>query len=284
MCSRPYRQGVVEFGCGQCRPCRINRARLWTGRIFLESQLHEENTFITLTYGPDKGNNPGELSPDDVRLWRGRLRHYLGHEFRYYIIGEYGPQTGRPHYHGILFGVSPTSSACDDAWGLGFVQCGSVTPESARYVAGYCTKGALADYENGVRKDGRYPEFSRMSRKPGLGARWVDAIAYHVGQNYGLQKLIEDGDVPSTIRFGGRTWSLGNYLRRKVRESSGITLPGGVRDVVAIYEPSPQERMLRLRSVDRYNEKGGREGLEQRRLNDVDRAEQKAKLRKGNLI
>jgi hypothetical protein len=73
-------------------------------------------------------------------------------------------------------------------WKNGFVSIGECTYESAGYVAGYCTKkitGPMADnwYEI-VTPDGVIervtPEFSRMSLKPGIGARWYEKYVQDV--------------------------------------------------------------------------------------------------------
>lgn len=39
--------------CGQCEDCRIKRSKEWAQRIVLESQQHEHNWFLTLTYNDD---------------------------------------------------------------------------------------------------------------------------------------------------------------------------------------------------------------------------------------
>lgn len=36
--------------CGRCIGCRLKYSKIWAARIMQEAQMHQENTFITLTY------------------------------------------------------------------------------------------------------------------------------------------------------------------------------------------------------------------------------------------
>ena len=65
--------------------------------------------------------------------------------FKYFITSEYGPKTHRPHYHGVLFGVTQQEfkEYFESDW-----LCGRVVYEHLRptggamlYVAKYCAKG-----------------------------------------------------------------------------------------------------------------------------------------------
>lgn len=186
------KQGYVDqplaVPCGQCIGCKLERSRQWAVRCQHEASLHLYNCFLTLTY--DEKNLPPDLSVDKrvVQLFIKRLRkHFAGVDIRYYAAGEYGDTTGRPHYHVIVFGIdfadknwvksskggdlyrSPT---LDRLWGLGNAWIGSVTFQSAAYVARYCTKkitGQAAESHYG----GRQPEFSLSSNRPAIGARYA---------------------------------------------------------------------------------------------------------------
>lgn len=84
-----------------------------------------------------------------------------GAKIKYYMCGEYGGNLGRPHYHAIVFGLDfadkrfhkngkrgdkiYTSETANKLWGLGYVWIGSVTFESAGYVARYCLKKVNGD-------------------------------------------------------------------------------------------------------------------------------------------
>lgn len=112
------------------------------------------------------------------------------------MCGEYGAEYYRPHYHACLFGVGFsdgvlfrrmasgcdlfTSKTLDSLWQKGFSSFGSVTFESAAYVARYVLKKVGSDVERlGVvdMSTGeialRREEFTRMSLKPGIGAPWL---------------------------------------------------------------------------------------------------------------
>ena len=111
----------------------------------------------------------------------------LVNSIRYFACGEYGDKGGRPHYHAIVFNLdipdkiyygmgsdgSPMfrSNWLERIWGHGNVIIGSVTPESAGYVARYTTKkiygDPAADYYGT-----RLPPFSRCSNRPGIGFNW----------------------------------------------------------------------------------------------------------------
>lgn len=85
----------------------------------------------------------------DVQDWLKRGRKRLsddGKNFTYFITAEYGPRTLRPHYHGILFGVSEADVVLmfkDWADHFGFYKFEQVdeTKGGTSYVSKYCSKG-----------------------------------------------------------------------------------------------------------------------------------------------
>lgn len=192
--------GDIKLPCGQCIGCRLDRARDWSLRIGHESKLHEQSHFLTLTYTDELMPVSGSLNYRDFQLFMKRTRKALG-ETRFFMCGEYGETTYRPHYHAILFGLkipdlvryatgtdgSPTftSERINALWGKGFVVIGSVTPQSAGYVARYALKkvtGKQAEtHYQRVTVDGEIihlqPEFCHMSTRPGIGAAWYQK--YH---------------------------------------------------------------------------------------------------------
>lgn len=179
--------------CGQCLGCRLEYSRQWAIRCEHESKLHRYNSFVTLTYSDEYVPPNGSLVRSHVQNFLKRLRYYSSIQsergrVRYFGCGEYGEQTARPHYHLILFNCSFAdmkhfstrnghdvfhSETLNDIWQFGRTEIGSVTFDSAGYVARYCVgkitgDGAQAHYR------GRLPEFSMMSLKPGVGARFFE--------------------------------------------------------------------------------------------------------------
>lgn len=235
LCKSPYMKGVIPCGCGQCKPCLINRRRTWTHRLMLEAFTHEENAFVTLTY--EKEPEGATLVPSDVQEWLKRLRFRIApRRVRYYLAGEYGETTERPHYHVALFGY-PTcsrgrtehrlSTCCEPCntikttWGHGGVDLGELELKSAQYIAGYVTKKMTNPNNPRVRAwlKGRHPEFSRMSLRPGIGAFAMDQVVASIKTVDGLVKSLDD--VPNFLQHGMKKLPLGRYLRRQLREKLG---------------------------------------------------------------
>lgn len=201
----------MEVACSGCLGCRIDRSRLWAARIVHESSLYDDkhgSCFITLTYRDEyecddsqlrKGYHlpsDGSLHHSHLTKFLKRLRKKYDQKIRYYAVGEYGEQTGRPHYHAILFNVDfsdkveirekegvwlYSSEELDSLWPYGFTTVGEANWETAAYCARYVMKkvgGVLAD-DHYRRYDAELgydywiePEFARMSLKPGIGAEW----------------------------------------------------------------------------------------------------------------
>ena len=165
-----------------------------------EASLHRDNCFWTVTY--DDPNLPpgGSLRMADVSAMIKRLRRRVQPlKFRFQAMSEYGPQTFRPHYHGLFFGfnfpdrkvfrrtgageLSYVSDLLTEAWGLGHCEVSDLTIKSVRYCAKHNVDkldGALADefYEWLDPETGevhhRERETSRYSNRPGIGAGWLE--------------------------------------------------------------------------------------------------------------
>lgn len=180
----------------------------------LESFCHSENLFVTLTYDQEHLPNDGCLQPRDMQLFMKRLRKSVSPiRFRYYLAGEYGEKNRRPHYHLCLFGLGiQHESAIQNCWDKGFIHIGTLTDQSAGYVAGYVTKKMTSNEIGNLT-----PEFTRMSLKPGIGANALPLVSKALSEHD-----MSSGDVPTVLRHGKRLLPLGRYLRSKLREILGI--------------------------------------------------------------
>lgn len=208
--SDGYADLPVSVPCGQCIGCRLERTRQWAMRIMHEASLHDENCFVTLTYDDEHLPDYGTLEVDAFPKFVRSLRKRTGAKLRYYQCGEYGSCTNRPHYHGVLFGYDfpdkrafthrgdhPTyvSELCGAAWSKGLHEIGSVTFESAAYVASYCTKKLRRDGPDVVFGETgevveMVPEHSTMSRRPGIGSDWFEKYADEV---YASDSVVVNG-------------------------------------------------------------------------------------------
>lgn len=197
--------------------CMVNRKRLWTHRIMLESMCHANNVFVTLTYNPEHLESDS-LIPRHLTLYIKRLRERVSPlKFRYYAVGEYGEESQRPHFHLAIFGLGPCD-AITDAWnGQGFVSVGTLTFQSAAYVGGYVTKKLV----NKKNLGDRCPEFSRMSNRPGIGRPAMDKLLDLMTSSAG-KHLLSGGDVPKRLMVGGRSYPLGRYLVNYLRSEYGV--------------------------------------------------------------
>lgn len=213
-----------------CVGCRLERARQWAMRCMHEKRLHSASAWLTLTYRNERltflENGLATLVKRDVQLFLKRLRSGRQSELRYFMCGEYGETTQRPHYHVLMLNTSfPdmkfhkrsrsgknlfASAELDGVWKLGDCLIGEVDFESCAYTAGYMLKndyvvGRLEEYKEAQarRLAGRQEEYIAMSLKPGLGAgywsKYQDEICQH-------DSVIVRGHEVSIPRFYSERW------------------------------------------------------------------------------
>lgn len=245
LCRKPFMAGNVPFGCGQCQPCRINRRRLWTWRMYLESLVSDGSSFVTLTYAPEKLPDGGTLVPRHLQLWLKRLRfRHSNRTVRFFACGEYGDLTERPHYHAALFGLGPEfSESISTTWPHGFVSVYEFNETTAQYIAGYVVKKMTA--KNDPRLKGRYPEFARMSLRPGLGAGAMDIVLSVLRLGPALESVRASMDVPTQLQLGRKLIPLGRYLRGLLRKKFGMT-PDDIQAVTDSWSLEKSQEMLAM--------------------------------------
>ena len=130
----------------------------------------------------------------DFQLLMKRIRFkFSDDKIRFFMSGEYGSQTFRPHYHAILFGLhlddlKPyktvkeageyytyyNSESLQECWPYGYVVVGEVTWESCAYTARYVMKKLKGKEAKFYEEHNIQPEFTLMSRKPGIARRYYD--------------------------------------------------------------------------------------------------------------
>lgn len=171
--------------CGKCNFCLQTKRADWSFRLAQEDKHSLTSTFLTFTYEndsiPRSDNGCAVLDKRDLQLFIKRLRkankQLVDWRLRYYAVGEYGTVSHRPHYHALMFNLHPSLiSDIVSHWRVerngslipgGMCYAGNVEAASIHYVAKYVIN-RVADY--GLRA----PPFALMSRRPGIGANYLD--------------------------------------------------------------------------------------------------------------
>jgi len=159
-----------------------------------QAQGHERNCFITLTYSDANLPPNNSLNHRDFQLFVKRTRKKI--DLTYYMCGEYGEETERPHYHACIFNYDYpdrkylkksaagakiyTSDELEKTWGLGNISVQDLNNQTASYCTRYIMQKALGenaetayqviDPETGEITQ-RKPPYNAMSK--GLGRAWL---------------------------------------------------------------------------------------------------------------
>lgn len=147
----------------------------WSFRLVKEGDISNSALFVTLTYDtkyvPITKKGYLTLCKDDVQRFFKRLRKLTNEKIKYFIVGEYGTQKMRPHYHIILFNANREMIArawAKDGRELGSIFIGDVSEASIGYTLKYMQKpGKIPIHQN----DDRQKEFQLMSK--GLGKSYL---------------------------------------------------------------------------------------------------------------
>lgn len=195
--------------------------------MLLEAKLQPEgSSFITLTYNDEHeplvldevdATPVGTLRKSDLTKFFKRLRNE-GHKFRYYAVGEYGERTQRPHYHAVLFGIPPVyEEEIAAKWPHGHIKVDDFTPERGAYVAAYTAKKLIAQKQELGR---RVPEYSVMSRNPGIGFPFIEYLAEAIKR---ADDRVPESDIAllyhGIIRTQGKFWPLDKEMRKRLNSA-----------------------------------------------------------------
>lgn len=220
LCRNPVwlRKQCIRVSCGHCLVCRKRLRVNWAIRMQHQQMYTPGTLFLTMTY--DRHHLPAHasLSTTDIKqfVWRLRkrlARHHGNKRIKYYIAGEYGPKTHRPHYHAIIMGLDISyKDMLYDCWRKcvpeQFVVEQTLTLESKLYTSGYSVKKLGAKYGAAFKSQypNKIPEFQRQS--------------IHIGRQY----VIDNKDNISkdwTIPWMGRRRSVPRYYRKVINSLDG---------------------------------------------------------------
>lgn len=194
--------GPFVVPCGRCEGCLLSRASMWATRIVMEMESFPDSSyFVTLTYDDNKlpqnflGYNQESIFNSDGSMclrkshlqdFFKRLRDRVDYSVvRYFAAGEYGSLSMRPHFHICLMGckldlfafgrssgtgmILFRSPLLEQIWPFGYVSVAPLNFATAAYTARYCQKKAYGKSDEYYSRLGLSPEFTVMSRRPGLG-------------------------------------------------------------------------------------------------------------------
>lgn len=166
--------------CGQCVACTINISEDFAQRIQYELKSSINSFFITLTYDDkkvkimDSRYKVEELKKEHFQNFMKKLRINfdrtgMKHNIRYFTVGEYGGQFGRPHFHSIMWNIpikdQLLQKVLDKTWGFGFVDIREINAARIRYVTGY-----MIDRNKNAKIFKKTTEpFRLISKKLGIG-------------------------------------------------------------------------------------------------------------------
>lgn len=219
----------IQVPCGHCINCLAEMQAEWATRMTIElkSNLSRPAVFVTLTYNDENlpteefNEKTGEIyqKPSVVKkhiqqfmkslrtkierlkkkgLWKG----YQG-PLKYFFTSEYGPEGGRPHYHGIIYGLTKKdANLINEIWNKGFIYLGDANEKTITYCAKYCAKPIeLSMYPDrkGYFDNEKWMDDNGIRRKP------FRLMSTKLGANY--------CDNPSNLRFHFRDIFKNNYLR-----------------------------------------------------------------------
>lgn len=221
----------IQVPCGHCIGCLEDMQAEWSLRMEQELKTNSSRpaVFVTLTYDNEHlpteefNEQTGEVfeKPSvvkkhvqdfmkrlrkavDTDIKRGKKKGYQG-PLKYFFTSEYGPEGGRPHYHGIIYGLNKNQEAYDyinKAWNMGFIYLGVANSKTIKYVSKYCIKptefSAFPD-RKGYFDNEKWMEDNGIRRKP------FRLMSSKLGANY-----IEN---PSNVKFHLKRPVEHNYVR-----------------------------------------------------------------------
>lgn len=207
--------GRINVPCGTCIWCKARRRNDWSYRLWIEYRKSNSAYFITMTYDQSKlvdylDEKTGELLPSlhkpHVQNFIKRVRksqetflakhNTENRQIRYYLCGEYGEKTKRPHYHMIIFNLeTEIKEKIPTLWGLGHVHIGTCNAKTIAYTTKYVMKD-LKTQPSFVQ-----PPFSLMSKNPALGKSYINLNSTYHKKNLSSQVRNADGKFQAMPRY-----------------------------------------------------------------------------------
>lgn len=196
--------------CKKCPECLAVRRAGMAFQLQQENKRAQSSAFLTLTYNeenvPISPNGYQTLNTKDWQLFMKRLRKDKNPNLKYFTAGEYGDKFQRPHFHSILFNLSPEKTEIDyleEKWDNGSISIGDVTDYSILYTTKYLMKGSWNEQKLDT-DDDRLREKYYSSK--GLGENFLTPQ---------MRKHIENKDLTS-INMQGNEMKIPDYYLKRI--------------------------------------------------------------------
>lgn len=285
---------VIDFvPCGDCEDCRLRARRELTFRLVKEydnyyeehplDTVRESVLFLTLTYDDEhlewkKGLLPFSVRGDgelvlvdrpslvkehvqsfmkDLRSWLDY--HHPGLKVRFYVCGEYGPTTLRPHYHLIVYGLPDSvlrlygvriwsikdrlfvSDKLNEIWKRGRVVYGLANFATMQYCAGYVLKKMLC----GERENDEFLFYEALQDDPEVSAEQKEFSFREFRGRSVIQR--SDLSIEPEFHHGSRRPGIGRGYFEKYKDqiyaSDAMTITDGYGNVRSVKPCSYFDRL-----------------------------------------
>lgn len=219
--------------------------------------MYERNCFITLTYS-DEHLKSDRLVYRDFQLFMKLLRKQQNEPIGFFVTGEYGEKNKRPHWHAIVFNWCPgdlvykftnkrgdklfESVLINRLWGHGDAQIGSVSFESAGYVARYSAKKLVHGYDG----THEYNPISKKSSKHAIGKKWLEKYWRDAFNNGFIVIKRDDQYVKTEIPRYYEKWLKEKHPSEWVRYVTQVKLP----KVIEAEKKEREEKKLFLETAE----------------------------------
>lgn len=256
----PICVGNDEFGkvymrvpCGKCINCKSTKRSSWSTRMQLEQQDSNLTCFATLTYDDDhlpinyseENGLVAVLKKDHIVKFLKRYRKSIDPiKLRYYVCGEYGETTHRPHYHFLFFFNDECNGELvakefgnlmlkfNSSWPYGSINDFQVAQSQGASM--YAAKYVMKDFDKSLTAAAVAPPFSLKSQ--GLGRGFVESS----------KRYYSDGMNKLTVPLNGKDVPMPRYLRQKIYPRDTLT-PREIYKLTLQMQDSDDERKERLK-------------------------------------
>lgn len=194
MCLTPVKTKAGDIvPCGVCAECIQLHRSDWFVRLMNQAKSSTYCYFVTMTYDDDHlvyADDLPVLHYRHVQLFH-KLARKKAHSYKYFLVGEYGERSFRPHYHMLVFSNSLDDDGINfmlSLWKYGNYHIGRVTGASINY----CLKDMLKERTWFKGCDNQFRPKLLCSK--GLGMTYVESmVKWHKADYLNRTYVVVDG-------------------------------------------------------------------------------------------